>query len=271
MYSIFTAPKFCFGSLILGLSLNLYPSMTSQSISPKSDVDQEILAAKEARPGFKLYQYQDTYMIEYPETWYAELTPYGEEQNAATIWSRRPTELSNVWVDDLVKTEIVFFRSDLEPFVRDFFIGSTITRRGDITIGGLPALRVWAYNDLGQSIHTFIRHPDGNTTVTLSSYYESDTYIDDIQDIHWSFHLMSKVFSLPPEIFEGEVTRYEEATATYYLEDETGIEHPFEIAVFPGAIPPTVGQRCTLYDLGESIGRDGVSNLMYFAESYKCN
>ena len=175
--------KLCLSSLTLGLCLPFSQSVVAQPSGPRSGDHQGSLTTTEVRPGFQLYQHQNTYTIEYPETWYAE-----NSSGTGTIWNQHPTGFLADWPDDIVKTEIAPFSADLDTVMRSFFIEATITKRGDITIGGFPALRVWAFDELGTGIHTLVNHPNG-TTIVVSSYYESDAYIDEIQDIHWSLRL----------------------------------------------------------------------------------
>lgn len=166
-----------------------YVLAVTASGSAESTTSQRASAETGARPGFEIYRHQNIYTIEYPENWHVESVPRNG-QNAANIWSQRPTGYSGDWSADLVKTEVVFFDADFEPFIRGFFTDSVITRRGDLTVGGLPAVRIWADSSHGTGIHTFIRPANGTTIIVLSSYYASDAYINEIQDIHWSFRLI---------------------------------------------------------------------------------
>ncbi|MEO1124642.1 MAG: PPC domain-containing protein [Cyanobacteria bacterium J06639_16] len=146
-------------------------------------------AIAEARPGFELYRYRNLFSIEYPQGWIVE-DPSGSGN--IFIWNRRPSSGGGSWPSNLVKTDVIFFPESFDAAPSSYFGngGSVITRRGSITIGGRRALRIWADGMEGPGIHTFIEYTN-DTTVILSSYYGSDIYIDEIQDIHWSFRLLN--------------------------------------------------------------------------------
>lgn len=148
--------------------------------------------ASEARPGFELYRYQNFFSIEHPEGWYVEVS--NQDSYPIIIWNRRPPSRGGGdWPNDLVKTEVILFPGDFSTASGLFFEGtdSVITRRGELTVGGRRALRVWTEGGgWPPGIVTFVEYTS-DTTIILSSTYSNNAFIEDIQDIHWSFRLVN--------------------------------------------------------------------------------
>lgn len=151
----------------------------------------------EARPGFRLYRHRNNYSIEYPENWVVDSA---SSTNNLIIWSQDPSRSSRSgFLGDIVKTEILI---DSRPFnadriARDLrtsgaITGDQVTRRGEITIGGRRALRIWSEGQHGRSISSYIEY-SSNQTVEIHSHYDyrNDSWIETIQDIHWSFRKLN--------------------------------------------------------------------------------
>ncbi len=102
---------------------------------------------------------------------------------------------------DAIKTEVSFIEKKLDVVLQTRFqqanqYHESITKRGDLTIDGQPAVRVW-YEGGGwnypNEISSYIPYA-ANQTVVISSYYNGDNSdaVDTIQRIHWSFRHLKK-------------------------------------------------------------------------------
>jgi hypothetical protein len=166
---------------------------SSPNSTPNPDRPSGSLQA-ETRPGFQLYRYRNNYSIEYPENWVIDSA---SSTNRLTIWSQRPSRQSGGgFFGDMVKTEVFI---DSRPFNANRIVGeigrrpdAQITRRGDITIGGQRALRIWSEDQHARTISSYIEY-SSNQTVEIHSFYAygNDSWIETIQDIHWSFRKMN--------------------------------------------------------------------------------
>ncbi len=161
--------------------------------SSETVLSQGAFVVAEARPGFELYEYQNLFSIEYPEDWYVE--DYSASALNIIIWSQRPPEGFD-WPSDLVKTDIYFLTGDFDTALQQFLVGietgdGVVTRQGELTVGGRRAMRIWSSsNDWLPSISTLVQY-DSDRTALISSFYIDDSYIDEIQDIHWSFRKLN--------------------------------------------------------------------------------
>lgn len=173
------------GRYTLQVQENSNPTLASSPSAP---------ASGEARPGFRLYRHRNNYSIEYPENWFVDTA---SSSNLLTIWSQPPSRQSGgAFSGDIVKIEI---RIDARPFNTNRIVreigqrpDAQITRQGDITIGGQRALRIWSEDQHSRSISSYIEY-SSNQTVEIHSYYGygDDSWIETIQDIHWSFRKLN--------------------------------------------------------------------------------
>lgn len=148
------------------------------------------------RTGFQRYAIPSRYSIEYPEGWFVESVPESET-GYITIWNQRPSELGGgSFPAGLVKTDVSISPIPFEESVQaaldsegDLDMG-TITRKGELTVGGRDAYRIWTIEGASNSdsITTLVRYST-TETATISSFFTSgETWaIPTMKDIHWSF------------------------------------------------------------------------------------
>lgn len=146
-----------------------------------------------ARPGFTRHEYPGSYSIEYPEGWLVDTAAIGEGPGSSSqslFYSRQPLQRGDGnWPADLVKTEVYLLNEPFTQVTQRANQGSgysDVIRRGELTVGGLPALRIWTERHNSVGIHTYIQYANGQTAV-IHSYFSSDVWIDPVEDMHWSF------------------------------------------------------------------------------------
>lgn len=177
------------GRYTLRVQTNNNPTLASSPSAASSGSPQA-----DARPGFRFYRHRNNYSIEYPENWIID-TSSGSD--LLTIWSQRPSRQGGgEFTGDMVKTEILI---DSRPFNTNRIVreigqrpDAQITRQGDITIGGRRALRIWSEDQHARSISSYIEYSSNQTVEIHSHYsYRNDSWIEAIQDIHWSFRKLN--------------------------------------------------------------------------------
>lgn len=144
-----------------------------------------------ARAGFELYNHQNLYTIEHPIGWVIDTS--GLTGTGLTFWNRQPPRFGGGdWPTDLVRTNIGIVDGSLDSVARGFEQSEfeEITRRGDITIGGRRALRLWTESVNASGIYTIVEY-SSNQTAVIGSFYASNDWVEDIQDIHWSFRKLN--------------------------------------------------------------------------------
>jgi len=146
-----------------------------------------------ARPGFTRHEYPGAYAIEYPTGWLVDTAATGEGPGSfsqSLFYSRQPSQPGGGnWPADLVKTQVYLLNTPFTEVTQQAAQGSDysdVIRRGELTVGGLPALRIWTESHNSVGIHTYIAYANGQTAV-INSYFSSDVWIDPIEDMHWSF------------------------------------------------------------------------------------
>ncbi|MBE9151305.1 MULTISPECIES: PsbP-related protein [unclassified Coleofasciculus] len=151
-----------------------------------------------AQPGanFVTYTEPNFFSVAHPSGWAVERV----NENYITLWSRRPSEPGGGQAPpNLIKTDITIVNGSLETAVEGAIAtskegDSTLTRRGNLKIGGRDAVRIWLTGssfDFPDTILSFVRYTD-NQTISITSYYTASnpTAVDTIQRIHWSFRLL---------------------------------------------------------------------------------
>ncbi|MEO1124641.1 MAG: hypothetical protein AAFX95_11205 [Cyanobacteria bacterium J06639_16] len=162
----------------------------SQSNDTEPNSVSSSLTAAQARPGFELHR-QRNFSVEYPTGWLVDNS--GNTGSDATLWNRQPPTLGGgEWPSDLVRTNIDIVNSSYSSVVRGLeqSDNSEILRRGEVTIGGMRALRVWSIGINSLVIQTIVEYSDSQTAI-ISSFYADDIWIEDIQDVHWSFRKLN--------------------------------------------------------------------------------
>lgn len=175
-------------------------SNSTLASSPSADSSGSLQA--EARPGFRLHRRRNYYSIEYPENWIVDsslIPDIPSNIDLLAIWHQRPRLGGGEYTGDTVATYIIIDSKpfDADRFVRDIRTSSNIydmqiTRRGDITIDGRRALRIWTDGPVGQTISSYIEYSSNQTVEIHSTYaYGNDSWIETIQDMHWSFRKLN--------------------------------------------------------------------------------
>jgi hypothetical protein len=191
--SLFSRNMARISSLVLGLTVAMAgANLTTRSLAARSpswqshSQSQGTLQA-EARPGFQLYRYGNRFTIEYPTGWI--VNDPGEFTPGITILNRQPSRVGGGrFPADFVKTNVGIHPQSFNAYIRDFERSDyeEITRRGEITIGGRRALRLWTESVDSYGIYSIIEYSNNQTAVIVSFYGSSD-WVPMIQDIHWSF------------------------------------------------------------------------------------
>lgn len=190
---LFSRNRTQISSLALGLTVTMAGiglttrSLAVQSPSVQSHSHSQGRLKAEARPGFELYRYDNRFTIEYPTDWI--VNDPGDFTPGITILNRQPSRVRRGrFPADFVKTNVSIHPQSFNAYLRDFERSDyeEILRRGEITIGGRRALRLWTESVDSRAIYSVIEYSN-NQTAVIASYYDSDDWIAIIQDIHWSF------------------------------------------------------------------------------------
>ncbi|MEM9163262.1 MAG: hypothetical protein AAGC54_09360 [Cyanobacteria bacterium P01_F01_bin.4] len=93
-----------------------------------------------------------------------------------------------------MRTNIDFYDESFDSVVRGFESSeyAEIRRRGDVTIGGLRAKRLWAATPDAGAIFTVVEY-SSDQTVIIGSFYGDTSWEEVIQDIHWSFRRLEAI------------------------------------------------------------------------------
>ena len=144
-----------------------------------------------------------------------EWVPEGKLNSDSTYFSftNYRHDLRGAVPSDAIKTEVSFIEKKLDVVLQTRFqqanqYRESITKRGDLTIDGQPAVRVWYQGggwNYANEISSYIPYA-ANQTVVISSYYNDDNSdaVDTIQRIHWSFRHLKKaeIINSKPRLHE---------------------------------------------------------------------
>jgi hypothetical protein len=176
------------------ISIWLLPLMVTQifEVGKAKATTPSMQTIAQARQGFQLYRHQNLYTIEIPTGWFVDASAGGYNSQSLTFLNRQPPGIgSNVFPPDLVRTSIDIFDEPFDAVVRNFTqpqysTDELVTRRGTISIGNMRALRLWTTNESSESIITIIEY-SRNQTAVIASHHGNRSWVETIQDIHWSF------------------------------------------------------------------------------------
>ncbi len=145
------------------------------------------------RSDFSRYTEPGIYTIDYPRSWLISKPA----ASVTTIQNRQPSEGGVTYPPNFINTEIYFRPERLEAALQHLlrtndarYQPGTLTRRGELTVGGKEAVRLWFEGGrFGEDrILTLIRYSETQTAVISSYFTTGETAgISTIQDMHWSF------------------------------------------------------------------------------------
>ncbi|MGJ3251897.1 MAG: PPC domain-containing protein [Elainellaceae cyanobacterium] len=153
--------------------------------SSLSEISENTQSAPQ-RPRFQTYVHDNKFSIQHPE---------GSEINVIPNYG---LEIRSFSGERLIKTMASVQSGSFEENVNRALVDEsdmigTLTRRGDLTVGGREAIRLWFSE--GQhfyyTITTVIRYSNSQT-ILVSTFYDDDSpsTIEAIQDIHWSLRIL---------------------------------------------------------------------------------
>jgi hypothetical protein len=148
---------------------------------------------------WKTYTQPNKFSIAYPAKWF-DTSPQPDYLVISTekLSASAQAEIGAV---DSIKTDVIFVPEAYETAVEKGLAeakgeGSLLTRKGEVTIGGNEALRLWvnfAGADFPNAIVSYIHYSDDKTAVIISGYNaENPQAVDTIQRVHWSFRKLEK-------------------------------------------------------------------------------
>lgn len=173
---------------------NYYLLLSSETGAGSTATTASAAREADARPGYALHVVPSVFSIEYPEGWLIQ----DSTQDFVSIWNKPP---SRDWMfpSGFVKTEVYISSRTFGETLQSLLNSSNdspgpgvLTRKGELTIGGREAFRVWfeGGDHTEDSIVTIVRYSNNRTATIASHFTGGETWaIPAIQDMHWSFRV----------------------------------------------------------------------------------
>lgn len=148
---------------------------------------------------WKTYTEPNKFSIAYPANWF-DSSPQPDYLVLSTEKLSASSQ-GGVGSVDSIKTDIISIPEAYESAVKKGLIeangqGAKLIKKGDITIGGNKALRLWlnvSGADFPNAIVSYINYSSDRTAVIISGYNaQNPKAVDTIQRIHWSFRKLEK-------------------------------------------------------------------------------
>lgn len=142
----------------------------------------------------------NSFLIQYPGNWQIQqYEPAPNQFYLITLWSEKPILGVGTAPRFMIKTEVVLepitFQNVVSNSNRTTGDDSRIIKKGNLTLGGKKAFRIWTTDssfDFPDSIITIIQYSDTQTITLLSFYTASNPKaVEIMQRLHGSLRILN--------------------------------------------------------------------------------